>query len=61
MGGGDSKWMRIRERLGWYYLGKFGEDRVIEISYSDRLGGGLGKKNKEKVKEYGGDLLDMDI
>ncbi|EJR01712.1 hypothetical protein II5_04509 [Bacillus cereus MSX-A1] len=56
-----SKSMTITETLPSYYLGNFPEDRVIEISYSDTFARRFGKKNKEKVKQYGTDLFDIQI
>ncbi|PFT73134.1 terminase, partial [Bacillus thuringiensis] len=56
-----SKSMTITETLPSYYLGNFPEDRVIEISYSDTFARRFGKKNKEKVKQYGADLFDIQI
>ena len=56
-----SKSMTITETLPSYYLGNFPEDRVIEISYSDTFARRFGKKNKEKVKQYGADLFDIHI
>ncbi|MED3339730.1 phage terminase large subunit, partial [Bacillus thuringiensis] len=56
-----SKSMTITETLPSYYLGNFPEERVIEISYSDTFARRFGKKNKEKVKQYGPDLFDIQI
>ncbi|MGQ3740857.1 phage terminase large subunit, partial [Bacillus sp. Fil] len=53
--------MTITETLPSYYLGNFPEDRVIEISYSDTFARRFGKKNKEKVKQYGADLFAIHI
>ena len=56
-----SKSMTITETLPSYYLGNFPEDRVIKISYSDTFARRFGKRNKEKLKQYGGDLFDTHI
>jgi predicted phage terminase large subunit-like protein len=56
-----SKSMTITETLPSYYLGKFPEDRVIEISYNDTFARKFGKKNKEKVRQFGKDLFNIEI
>lgn len=56
-----SKSMTITETLPSYYLGQFPEDRVIEISYNDTFARKFGKKNKEKIREYGRELFGVDI
>ena len=56
-----SKSMTITETLPSYYLGQFPEDRIIEISYNDTFARKFGKKNKEKVRQYGKELFDIEI
>lgn len=56
-----SKSMTITESLPSYYLGHFPEDRIIEISYNDTFARKFGKKNKEKVKQFGKDLFNIEI
>lgn len=56
-----SKSMTITETLPSYYLGHFPEDRVIEISYNDTFARKFGKKNKEKVKQFGSELFGIEI
>ncbi|WP_010098936.1 phage terminase large subunit, partial [Ornithinibacillus scapharcae] len=56
-----SKSMTITETLPSYYLGQFPEDRIIEISYNDTFARKFGKKNKEKVKQFGKDLFDIEL
>jgi predicted phage terminase large subunit-like protein len=56
-----SKSMTITESLPSYYLGHFPEDRIIEISYNDTFARKFGKKNKEKVRQFGKDLFDIEI
>jgi predicted phage terminase large subunit-like protein len=56
-----SKSMTITETLPSYYLGQFTEDRIIEISYNDTFARKFGKKNKEKVRQYGKELFDVEI
>lgn len=56
-----SKSMTITETMPSYYLGHFPEDRVIEISYNDTFARKFGKKNKEKVRQFGKELFDIEI
>lgn len=56
-----SKSMTITESLPSYYLGHFPEDRIIEISYNDTFARKFGKKNKEKVRQFGKDLFSIEI
>ncbi|MET3699523.1 predicted phage terminase large subunit-like protein [Bacillus oleivorans] len=56
-----SKSMTITETLPSYYQGHFPEDRVIEISYNDTFARRFGKKNKEKVKQFGKELFDIEV
>lgn len=56
-----SKSMTITETLPSYYLGHFPEDRIIEISYNDTFARKFGKKNKEKVRQFGKELFDVEI
>lgn len=56
-----SKSMTITETAPSFYLGQFPEDRVIEISYNDTFARKFGKKNKEKVRQFGKELFDIEI
>lgn len=56
-----SKSMTITETLPSYYLGQFPEDRIIEISYNDTFARKFGKKNKEKVKQFGHELFEVEV
>ncbi|MEN2765768.1 phage terminase large subunit [Ornithinibacillus xuwenensis] len=56
-----SKSMTITETLPSYYLGQFPEDRVIEISYNDTFARKFGKKNKEKVRQFGKELFNIEL
>ncbi|AYC29649.1 phage terminase large subunit [Paenisporosarcina cavernae] len=56
-----SKSMTITETAPSYYLGHFPEDRVIEISYNDTFARKFGKKNKEKIRQYGNDIFGIEI
>ena len=44
----------ITETLPSYFLCKYPDKSVIEISYGDDLAERFGKSNLEKVKEFGG-------
>ncbi|WP_256941590.1 hypothetical protein [Bacillus thuringiensis] len=57
----NSKSMTIKETLPSYYLGIFPEDKIFEKSYSDTFARRFGKKNREKVKQYGADVFDIHI
>jgi predicted phage terminase large subunit-like protein len=56
-----SKSMSITETAPSYYLGQFPEDRIIEISYNDTFARKFGKKNKEKVRQFGKELFGIEI
>lgn len=56
-----SKSMSITETTPSYYLGHFQEDRVIEISYNDTFAKKFGKKNKEKILQFGADLFNIEL
>jgi predicted phage terminase large subunit-like protein len=43
----------LTETLPSWYLGKYSEHRVIEISYGDTLAKRFGKRNKEKIEQWG--------
>ena len=45
--------MTVTETFPSFYLGKFPEKRIIEISYSGDLAQQFGKKNRDKVEEFG--------
>ena len=47
------KSMTVTETFPSYYLGKNPGKRVIEISYSGSLAEQFGKRNRDKVEEYG--------
>ena len=51
----------VTETLPSYYLGKNPSKRVIEISYGDDLAQRFGRRNKEKVIEYGKDLFNIEL
>lgn len=47
----------ISETLPSYYLGKFPDKRVIEVSYGDDLAQRFGRLNKRKILTHGYDLF----
>ena len=47
------KSMTVTETFPSFFLGKNPEKRVIEISYSGSLAQQFGKRNRDKVEEYG--------
>lgn len=51
----------ITETLPSYYLGKFPDKRVIEASYGDDLAQRFGRRNRDKIKDYGKELFDIEI
>jgi predicted phage terminase large subunit-like protein len=51
----------VTETLPSYYLGKFPRKRVIEVSYGDDLAQRFGRRNKEKILEYGKELFDIEL
>jgi len=51
----------ITETLPSYYLGKFPYDHVIEVSYGDDLANRFGRRNIEKINEFGKQLFGIEI
>jgi predicted phage terminase large subunit-like protein len=51
----------VTETLPSYYLGKFPNRRVIEVSYGDDLARRFGRRNKQKIEEYGEDLFGIKL
>lgn len=51
----------ITETLPSWYLGKFPDKRVIEVSYGDDLARKFGRRNKQKINEYGKKLFGIEI
>lgn len=51
----------VTETLPSYYLGKFPSRRVIEVSYGDDLAQRFGRRNKEKIQEFGKELFDIEL
>lgn len=51
----------ITETLPSYYLGKFPFHHVIEISYGEDLAVKFGRRNKQKVEEFGKALFGIEL
>ncbi|HEY5586723.1 MAG TPA: phage terminase large subunit [Ruminiclostridium sp.] len=51
----------VTETLPSWYLGKFPSKRVIEVSYGDDLAQRFGRRNKEKVLEFGKQIFDIEL
>jgi hypothetical protein len=51
----------ITETLPSYYLGKFPYNHVIEVSYGDDLANRFGRRNIEKINEFGKPLFGIEI
>jgi hypothetical protein len=47
----------ITATLPSWYLGKYPERRVIEVSYGDDLAQVFGRRNKQKIEEYGEEIF----
>jgi predicted phage terminase large subunit-like protein len=55
------KSMTVTETLPSWYLGKFPKNRVILASYNDETGERFTRRNKEKIRQYGKALFDIEI
>lgn len=51
----------VTETLPSWYLGKYPRNRVLEVSYGDDLAQRFGRRNKEKILEYGNKLFDIEL
>jgi len=51
----------VTETLPSWYLGNNPSKRVIEVSYGDDLAQRFGRRNKEKILEYGKDLFNIEL
>jgi predicted phage terminase large subunit-like protein len=51
----------ITETLPSYYLGKNPTKRVIEASYGDDLARRFGRRNKQKIEQFGYDLFNIQL
>ena len=55
------KSMEITETFPSYFLGKFPQRRVIEVSYNDDLARRFGRANRQKLEEYGKKLFGISL
>lgn len=55
------KSMTVTESFPSWYLGKWPDKRVIEVSYNSDTADRFGRRNKEKVERYGGNLFGIQI
>lgn len=55
------KSMLITQTYPSYYFSKNPDKKTIIISYGDDLARLFGRKNKEKIKEFGGELFDVEL
>ncbi len=51
----------VTETLPSWYLGKYPSKRVIVVSYGDDLARRFGRRNKQKILEYGNKLFGIEI
>lgn len=51
----------VTESLPSWYLGNNPARRVIEVSYGDDLAQRFGRRNKEKILEFGKDIFDIEL
>lgn len=55
------KSMHITETFPSYFLGHFPHEGVIEISYNSDFASKFGGRNKDKVKEFGMELFEINV
>ena len=55
------KSLTVTETLPSWYLGHFPRNRVIEISYSEDFAERFGRRNKQKIIEYGGKVFGIEL
>ena len=51
----------VTETLPSYYLGKYPERRIIEASYGDDLARRFGRRNKQKINQFGQQLFGIQL
>lgn len=51
----------VTETLPSWYLGKWPHKRVIEVSYGDDLARRFGRRNKQKISEFGKELFNIEL
>lgn len=55
------KSMSITETLPSWYIGKYKTKRVLEISYNEDFAQKFGRRNREKVSEFGGPIFGVQL
>ncbi len=55
------KSMSVTETFPSYYLGRFPDKRVMEVSYNDTFAQKFGRRNRAKIEEYGGRLWNISL
>ena len=55
------KSMTVTESFPSYFLGRFPKKRVIAVAYGDSLARKFGRKNREKVDEYGQEIFGVQL
>ena len=55
------KSMTVTEALPSWYLGKYPDKRVIEVSYNSDTAARFGRSNKDKIAEHGKQLFGIEI
>lgn len=53
------KSMSTTETLPSWFLGKWPQKKVIEVSYNETFAQKFGRRNREKIREYGQDLFNI--
>lgn len=51
------KSLTVTETLPSWYLGRHPDKRVIEVSYNDDFAGRFGRRNRDKIVEFGGSVF----
>lgn len=51
----------VTETYPSYYLGKIPTRRVVEVSYGDDLAQRFGRRNREKIEQYGQSLFNIQV
>ena len=55
------KSMTVTETFPSYYLGRNPKKRVIAVSYGDSLARRFGRKNRQKIEEYGKEIFNVQL
>lgn len=55
------KSMAVTETFPSYFLGRYPDKRVMEVSYNDTFAQKFGRKNREKIEEFGSRLWNIGL